>query len=285
MTKSEDSEGWTTVIESSRGWYMPDLHGLWQYRDLVMLFVRRDSVATYKQSLLGPLWFIIQPLMTTVAFTVVFGHIVSIPTDGLSPFLFYFAGVLCWQYFAANLTRTSDTFASNAQIYNKVYFPRLVTPVSIVISNLIVFGIQFSVFVVILIIFRLRGAPVQPNISLILLPLLLLVIAALGMGIGLVVSTLTTRYRDLAYLLGYAMQLWMYATPIVYPLSQVPEKWLWLVYLNPMTSMVQLFRYSLLGSGSLPAGAVAYSVFATVVLLCLGLAMFSRVERSFMDTI
>ena len=264
---------------------MPDLHGLWQYRDLVLLFVRRDSVATYKQSLLGPLWFIIQPLMTTLAFTVVFGHIVSVPTDGRAPFLFYFAGVLCWQYFAANLNRTSDTFASNAAIYSKVYFPRLVTPISIIISNLIVFCIQFSVFIGVLVLYRVRGAPIEVNLSVVLLPLLLLQMAALGLGIGLVVSSLTTRYRDFAYLLGYGMQLWMYATPVVYPLSQVPEKWLWLAYLNPMTPVVELFRYSLLGSGSLNLQAVAYSVLVTAVLFCAGLAIFSRVERSFMDTI
>jgi homopolymeric O-antigen transport system permease protein len=285
MMNSEDSEAWTTTIEAGRGWYVPDLRGLWQYRDLVMLFVRRDSVASYKQSLLGPLWFVIQPLMTTVVFTVVFGHIVSIPTDGIAPFLFYFAGVLCWQFFAGNLTRTSDTFAANAGIFSKVYFPRLVTPVSVIISNAIVFGIQFSFFIFVLLVYKLRGAGVQPNISLVLLPLLLVQIAALGLGIGLIISTLTIRYRDLNYLLGYGMQLWMYATPIVYPLSQVPEKWLWVAYINPMTAMVQTFRHSLLGSDSPRPEAIAYSIVATLVLLCVGLALFSRVERSFMDTI
>jgi len=285
MTKAEDSKEWTTVIESVQGWYMPDLRGLWRYRDLVMLFVRRDSIATYKQSLLGPLWFVIQPLITTIVFTIVFGRIASIPTDGVSPFLFYFAGVLCWQYFAANLNKTSDTFAANAGIYSKVYFPRLVTPVSLIISNLIVLGIQFCVFVVFAFVYRLRGAPIQPGVAILLLPFLLIQIAALGLGIGLIVSTLTTRFRDLAYLLGYGMQLWMYATPVVYPISQIPQKWLWLAYLNPMTPIVEAFRYALLGSGSLRLEPTLYSIVVTALIFCLGLAMFSRVERSFMDTI
>ena len=285
MMQSEESEDWTTTIEAARGWYVPDFRGLWQYRDLVLLFVRRDSVASYKQSLLGPLWFVIQPLMTTVVFTVVFGQIVAVPTDGLSPFLFYFAGVLCWQFFSGNLTRTSDTFAANSAIYSKVYFPRLVTPVSIIISNAIVFGIQFSFFILVLVIYKIRGASAEPNMAVLLLPLLLLQIAALGLGVGLIFSTLTIRYRDLNYLLGYGMQLWMYATPIVYPLSQVPEKWRWLAYVNPMTPIVQIFRYSLLGSEGPRPEAVVYSVVVTAVLLCVGLALFSRVERTFMDTI
>src|SRR5581483_4987680 len=224
---------------------MPDLRGIWQYRDLVMLFVRRDTVANYKQSLLGPLWFVIQPLTTTLVFTIVFGAVLSIPTDGLPPFLFYFAGTLCWQYFGTNLTRTSDTLALNAGPYSQVYFPRLVTPISVVIGNLVVFGIQFTVFVAVLCLFMLRGSPVRPDPFVVLLPLLLLQIAAFGLGTGLIISTLTTRYRDLNYMLGYIMQLWMYATPIVYPLSQVSENWLWLLYLNPMAAVVQMFRHLL----------------------------------------
>jgi lipopolysaccharide transport system permease protein len=264
---------------------MPDLRGIWQYRDLVMLFVRRDSVANYKQTLLGPLWFVIQPLMTTIVFTIVFGRIASIPTDGLSPFLFYFAGVLCWQYFASNVSRTSDTLTSNAAIYSKVYFPRLVTPVSTVISNLIVFGIQFAVLVAVICVFMLRGAPVHPSTFVILLPLLLLQIALCGLGVGLIISTLTTRYRDLNYMLGYMMQLWMYSTPIVYPLSQVPDKWLWLFYLNPMTAIVQMFRHLLLGSGAPSISMIGYSIAVSTVLIVFGLAIFTKVERTFMDTV
>jgi lipopolysaccharide transport system permease protein len=285
MSKVETTEEWTTTIDSAHGWYVPDLRGLWAYRDLVLLFVRRDFVAVYKQSLLGPLWFVLQPLMTTLVFTVVFGHIAAIPTDGLAPFLFYFAGVVCWQYFAANLTRTSDTFAANAGIFGKVYFPRLVTPASVVISNLVQFGIQFGVLTCVLIWFMAHGAPVHPTASVVLLPLLLLQIAALGLGVGLVVSALTTRYRDLTYLIGFGMQLWMYATPIVYPISQIPERWEWLVYLNPMASMVQAFRYMMLGAGDVPFYAIALSTLVTVIVLALGLALFSRVERTFMDTI
>jgi lipopolysaccharide transport system permease protein len=282
---TKEAHDWTTVIDSADGRYMPDLRGVWQYRDLVMLFVRRDSVASYKQSLLGPLWFVIQPLMTTLVFTIVFGGILSIPTDGLSPFLFYFAGILCWQYFLANLNRTSDTLTTNAALYSKVYFPRLVTPASTVISNLIVFGIQFAVFVAVLCFFMLRGAPVRPNTYVILLPLLLLQIAACGLGVGLTISTLTTRYRDLSYMLGYVMQLWMYATPIAYPLSQVPEKWLWLFYFNPMTAIVQMFRHLLLGSEAPNIWLMGYSVAVSTLVISLGLILFTRVERTFMDTV
>jgi lipopolysaccharide transport system permease protein len=282
---TKEAHDWTTVIDSVDGPYMPDLRGVWQYRDLVMLFVRRDTTASYKQSLLGPLWFVIQPLMTTLVFTIVFGGIISLPTDGLSPFLFYFAGILCWQYFVANLNRTSDTLTTNAALYSKVYFPRLVTPVSTVISNLIVFGIQFAVFVMVLCLFMFRGASVHPSISVVLLPLLLLQVAAFGLGLGLIISTLTTRYRDLNYMLGYLLQLWMYATPIVYPLSQVPEKWLWLFYFNPMTAVVQTFRHSLLGSEAPSIWMISYSVAVSTLVISLGLILFTRVERTFMDTI
>jgi lipopolysaccharide transport system permease protein len=282
---AKEADGWTSVIDATDSRYLPDLRGVWQYRDLVMLFVRRDTVANYKQSLLGPLWFVIQPLMTTLVFTIIFGGVLSIPTDNLSPFLFYFAGILCWQSFATNLTRTSDTLTLNAGLYSKVYFPRLVTPISVVIGNLIVFGIQFAVFVAVLCLFMLRGAAVHPEISVVLLPLLLLQIAACGLGIGLIISTLTTRYRDLNYMLGYAMQLWMYATPIVYPLSQVSERWLWLLYLNPMTAVVQMFRHLLLGSAAPDAWMMSYSIAVSALVISLGLALFTRIERTFMDTV
>ena len=282
---TDEAHDWNTVIDADDGRYMPDLRGVWQYRDLVMLFVRRDTIASYKQSLLGPLWFVIQPLMTTLVFTIVFGGIISLPTDGLSPFLFYFSGILCWQYFVANLNRTSDTLTLNAALYSKVYFPRLVTPASTVISNLIIFGIQFAVFIVVLCFFTFRGAPVHPSASVVLLPLLLLQIAAFGIGVGLIVSTLTTRYRDLNYMLGYLLQLWMYATPIVYPLSQVPQKWLWLFYLNPMTAVVQTFRHSLLGSEAPSIWMTSYSVAISTLAIGIGLVLFTRIERTFMDTI
>lgn len=282
---TNQAQDWTTVIDSADSPFVPDLHGVWQYRDLVMLFVHRDTVANYKQSLLGPLWFVIQPLITTLVFTIVFGGIMSLPTDGLSPFIFYFAGILCWQSFVTNLTRTSDTLTNNANLYSKVYFPRLVLPISTVISNLIVFGIQFAVFVALLAFFKLRGAPVQPSLLVFLLPLLLLQIGACGLGIGLIVSTLTTRYRDLSYLLGYITQIWMYATPIAYPLSQVPQKWLWLICLNPMTAIVQMFRHLLLGSEPPDVWMMSYSIAVSALAISLGLVLFTRIERTFMDTV
>ena len=280
-----DSTSWTTVITPRGRWVDIDLLGLWRYRDLILLFVWRDMTAIYKQTLLGPLWFVLPPIATTIVFTIVFGKIAQIPTDGKPAFLFYFSGVVCWSYFAANLGKTADTFASNAGIFGKVYFPRLTVPISVVISNLIQFGIQFCVLVCVLIWFVASGLPWQPTWALATLPLLLFQMAALGLGAGIFVSSLTTRYRDLAFAIGWGLQLWFYATPIVYPLSQIPQRWQWVIALNPMTAVVEGFRNALLGGDAPQVVHVLSSVAVTLCLLFCGLVLFARVERTFMDTV
>lgn len=273
-------------IRPVSGWFDLHLADLWRYRDLILLFVRRDFVAVYKQTIFGPLWYLLQPIMTTVVFTLVFGTIAKIPTDGVPPTLFYLAGLTIWSYFSGCLTRTSSTFVSNAGIFGKVYFPRLSVPVSVVISGLIGFSIQMALFLVTLVFFAARGAAISLNpLYLLVLPLLIVQIAALGLGLGIIVSSLTTKYRDLVQLVGFGVQLWMYATPIAYPLSQVPARWQWVILLNPLTPVVELFRFTFLGVGTINPGQIAQSVIFTVVTLFLGIILFSRVEKSFMDTV
>jgi lipopolysaccharide transport system permease protein len=274
-----------TVIRPANGWFDFRLSELWRYRDLIMLFVRRDFVSVYKQTILGPLWFLVQPLMTTIVFTVIFGRIAKIPADGLPHMLFYLSGVVVWNYFAGCLNKTSDTFAGNAYIFGKVYFPRLAVAVSAVISNLVTFGIQFALFLCFLVYFSVNGSTVALQPSVIFLPLLVLQMAALGLGLGIIVSSLTTKYRDLSYLVGFGVQLWMFATPIVYPTSQIPLKWQWLIALNPMAPIVEYFRYALLGSGTVTAFQIGMSVGITILVLFVGIVLFSRVEKSFMDTV
>jgi lipopolysaccharide transport system permease protein len=274
------------VIKPISGWFDLHLADLWQYRDLIMLFVRRDFVALYKQTILGPLWYVIQPLLTTLVFTVIFSRVARIPTDGLPPTLFYLAGLTPWNYFAGCLNKTSNTFISNANIFGKVYFPRLAAPLSVVISGLIGFGIQLALFLSVMLYYAVTGTHLNVNpLILLILPLLSFQVAALGLGFGIIVSSLTTKYRDLTFLVTFGVQLWMYATPVVYPASRIPEKWLWLISLNPMTSVVELFRYSFLGSGTIHLWQVALSLATTLLVLFVGIILFSRVEKSFMDTV
>ncbi|HEY3375049.1 MAG TPA: ABC transporter permease [Candidatus Aquicultor sp.] len=278
-------DDWTTIIEPRTGWFDINLAELWHYRDLILLFVRRDFVALYKQTVLGPTWFLLQPLFTTVVFTIVFGNIAHIPTDGLPQILFYMSGIITWNYFATCLTKTSDTFATNAPIFGKVYFPRLAVPISVVITNLFAFAIQFCLFLVFMLFFYLKGAPIKPNCWLLLAPVLLIQMAALGLGGGILVSSLTTKYRDLTFLVTFGVQLWMYATPVVYPLSQIPVKWQMLYALNPMTAVIETFRYAFLGAGSIKLWQLAVSLGMTALILVGGLVLFTRIEKSFMDTI
>jgi len=281
----EENEGWTTVISPISGWFNFSLKELWRYRDLIALFVRRDFVAVYKQTILGPLWFLIQPLFSTIVFTVIFGRIANIPTDGIPPMLFYMAGIVSWNYFASCLTTTSNTFIANANIFGKVYFPRLAVPISVVIVNLMTFVIQFLLFLGFLFYFYWRGVPVHLSGWILLTPLLLGQMGILGLGVGILVSSLTTKYRDLTFVVGFGTQLWMYATPIVYPMSQIPERWQWLYALNPMASLIETFRYAFLGSGSVNLEHLAVSAGMTIFILCAGIVLFSRIEKSFMDTV
>jgi len=278
-------QNWTMVIRSRSGWLDIDLKEVWRYRDLILLFVRRDFVTIYKQTILGPMWFVIQPLFSTLVFTVVFGKIANIPTDGLPPPLFYMSAIVAWNYFSGCLTATSNTLVANASIFGKVYFPRLTVPLSVVVTNLLTFIIQFAVFLCLLLFFCLRGAAVRPNAFIIFVPFLVLQMGILGLGCGILVSSLTTKYRDLTFFVSFAVQLWMYATPIVYPLSQIPERWQWLYALNPMAAVIGAFRYAFLGAGSVRPLHLVTGLAVTVLVLILGLILFRRVEKTFMDTV
>ncbi|MFN8207214.1 MAG: ABC transporter permease [Bacteroidales bacterium] len=279
------SESWDLIIRPKRGLLDIDLREIWRYRDLVMLFVRRDFVARYKQTILGPLWFLIQPILTTLMFTIIFGRLAGISTDGLPPLLFYLAGTVAWTYFAACLNATSNTFIANAGIFGKVYFPRLTVPLSIVISNLIQFAIQFLLLAAVMLFYYVSGTPVRINSYVLLIPYLVLLMALMGLGFGIIISSLTTKYRDLTNLVAFGMQLWMYATPVIYPLSVIPEKYKIYIMANPVTPIVETFRFSLLGSGTVSAGMLWYATLFTLIILALGVVMFNRVEKSFMDVV
>lgn len=279
------TDNWTTVITSRKGWFDLNLRELWQYRDLIILLVRRDFVAVYKQTILGLFWILLQPIITTLIFTVVFGKIIGVKTGAISPVLFYLSGIVVWNYFAACLTRTSDVLVTNAGIFGKVYFPRLAVPSASVIVNLLTFLIQFALFIVVLWYYHQTGGGIRPNLYLLLLPLLILQMAALGLAVGILVSSLTTKYRDLAFLTGFAVQLWMYATPIIYPATMVPESWQWLYYFNPMTSVVEIFRYAFWGEGGFNLWRSAVGILETIALLLVAVTVFSRVEKTFMDNV
>jgi len=285
MSKITSDSDWTLEIKPVSGWFNIHLKDVWRYRDLLLMFVRRDFVSVYKQTILGPFWFFLQPILTTITFTVVFGNIAKIPTDGVPPILFYMTGIVCWSYFSDCLTRTSSTFISNANIFGKVYFPRLVTPLSNVISLLIKFSIQLLLLIIFLVYFKLNGSDVNPNIYILLTPVLILLMAGLGLGFGIIVSSLTTKYRDLTFLVSFGVQLLMYATPVIYPLSVLPEKYRWIVMANPMTAIVETFRYAYLGAGTFIPGNLIYSSVFMVVILSIGIIVFNRVEKTFMDTV
>ncbi|MFO7868861.1 MAG: ABC transporter permease [Bacteroidales bacterium] len=258
---------------------------LWKYRDLLFLFVRRDFIAMYKQTILGPLWFFIQPIISSFVFYIIFNKVANIPTDGMPPYLFYLAGLTAWNYFSTCLNSTSNIFVTNASMFGKVYFPRLITPLSIVISNLIKFSMQFVVFMLFYAYFLYRGADISVTIYALLFPILLLLMAGLGLGLGLIISALTTKYRDLTFLVGFGVQLFMYATPVIYPLSEIPEEYHKYVMLNPMTGVVETFRLAFLGAGNMNWTALWYSIVVMVVLLFLGIIIFNRTEKNFMDTV
>ena len=281
-----NNDHWDLIIKPQRKLLDLRLGELWKYRDLVLLFVRRDFVSVYKQTILGPLWYLIQPLLTTITFTVIFGQIAQLSTDGLPQFLFYMSGTVIWTYFADCLTKTSNTFVGNANLFGKVYFPRLSVPVSILISNLITFAIQFGLFLVFFLYFVLRGTALQPNWGWIAFsPVLVLMMAGLGLGFGIIISSLTTKYRDLRFLVGFGVSLLMYATPVIYPSSSIPERFQWIIKLNPMTPVVETFRFAFLGGGTLHPLDLLYSFGFMLVVVVIGAVIFNRVEATFMDTV
>ncbi len=287
-----ENENWTTVIKPRTGLFEVNLKEIWDYRDLLTLFVKRSITVQYKQTILGPLWWIIQPALTVIMYMVVFGGIAGIPTDGVPQPLFYLGGICMWQYFSSCLTGTSNTFVVNSGIFGKVYFPRLIMPLSKVISNLVRFGIQVGLFVIVYIYYAVIGQAPSPNWYLLLAPVLVVMMAGLALGFGIVVSSMTTKYRDLQVLFSFVVQLWMYGTPIVYPLSQVAGKEKWgidlvtVMCLNPVTPIIETFKYGALGAGEFIGwGWLAYSFGFMVVVLALGVLIFNKVQKSFMDTV
>jgi len=276
---------WTTVISPQRAWWDLRLGDLWRYRDLIRLLVWRDFVALYKQTIFGPMWYFVGPVFGTVIYTVIFSGVAKLPTDGLPPFLFYMAGNTIWTYFSSCLSSTSNIFTGNAGIFGKVYFPRLAIPISAVVSNLISFGIRFIVFVVFLIYFLFSGSDLHPNWWILFLPVLLLIMAGMGLGIGIIVSSFTTKYRDAHQLVGYGVTLLMYSSPIIYPLSSVPANWRWLVLANPVTPVIEVFRGAFLGVSSVEPLLLFYSAGFALIVLLIGVLIFNRVENTFMDTV
>lgn len=279
-------EKYSTLIEPKTSLLSVDFKEIWRYRDLYSMFVKRDIITQYKQTILGPAWFFIQPLLTMVMYMIVFGGIAGISTDGLPQALFYLAGILCWQYFADCLNKTSSTFTTNQNIFGKVYFPRLIVPLATVSSNLVRLFIQLFLFVVVYVYYLVVGVNVAPNWYVLLFPLLVLMLAGLALGFGIIISSMTTKYRDLTILFTFVVQLWMYATPIIYPLSTITNETVRTVMLlNPITSIVETFKYGALGIGSFSWGALGYSFGFMVVLLAVGIVVFNKVQRSFMDTV
>jgi lipopolysaccharide transport system permease protein len=276
---------WDLIIRPKRKLLDFSFAELWEFRDLIALFVRRDFVAKYKQTILGPLWFIIQPLLQTLMFTIVFGKIAGISTDGLPPMLFYLAGIVPWTYFSQSLNLTSQTFAQNAALFGKVYFPRLTVPVSIVISNLIQFVIQFSFLFVFMVIYWLQGYEFGPTLHLLLLPVLILLLAGMGLGFGIIISSLTTKYRDLINLVSFGVQLWMYATPVIYPISTIQGRLRPVILANPLTGIIESFKTFVLGVGEIRWDLLSYSALFCLLVLFIGVLLFNRIEQNFMDTV
>ncbi len=282
---NKETSYWSMTIKPQTKWYDLRLTEIWRYRDLLLLFVKRDFVSVYKQTILGPLWFFIQPILTTITFTVIFGNLAQISTDGIPPFLFYLAGLTLWTYFSDCITKTSETFTANAAIFGKVYFPRMTVPLSIILSNMIKLSVQFLLFICFWIYYLSKGIAIHPNFALVLVPYLILLMGLLGLSMGIIISSLTTKYRDLRFLIAFGVQLLMYSTPVVFPLSIVPLKYKWLILANPMSSIIEAFKYAFLGAGEFNWLYLLYSTGCCLVLLMLGLIIFNRVERSFMDTV
>jgi len=284
-TTPGEHEHWDMVIEPHGHLFDLKLKDTWHYRDLLLLLVRRDFVSFYKQTILGPIWFLVQPLFTTITYTFVFGRLAGIKTDHLPGPLFYMTGITIWNYYSECLLKTSTVFRDNSNVFGKVYFPRLIMPVSIVMSNLIKFGIQFLLLMVMMGWFAYKGAPFHTTVYMLLLPLLIIQLALLGLGTGMIVSALTNRYRDLAFLFTFGVQLLMYTTTVIYPLSSVPAKYKWLIELNPITMIIEMFRYALLGQGSFTAASYLISLLMTLAIATFGILIFNRVERTFIDNV
>lgn len=281
-------KNWDLIIQNKSSLFRLDLHEVWRYRDLLRMYVKRDIITFYKQTILGPMWFFIQPIMTTIMFMFVFGGIAGISTDGVPQAVFYLAGLVCWNYFADCLTKCSDTFNANQQIFGKVYFPRLIVPFSIVISNMVKMGIQLVLFLVVYAYYFIVLGTFEINWTIVLFPVLLLMLASLGLGFGLVISSLTTKYRDLRFLITFGVQLWMYATPVIYPLSVMKQNYpdkIWVIVANPLTAIIETFKYGFTGVGVFEWNYLLYSFVMSIAVLLLGIIVFNCVQKNFMDVI
>jgi lipopolysaccharide transport system permease protein len=284
-TSKPTLDSWDLDIRPKRHLFDINLKEIWQYRDLILLFVRRDFVSRYKQTILGPFWFVINPLLSTLMYTLVFAGIAKIPTEGIPPQLFYLSGIVAWSYFSTCLNGTSTTFISNAGIFGKVYFPRLSAPISVIISSIVQLGIQLLLLAAFMLYYSFKGYEIHINWYILYLPLLIINLALLGLGIGIIFSALTTKYRDLSNLMGFGVQLWMYITPVIYPASSVPDKYRIFVYVNPVAPIVDAFKFGLVGAGEFNPGRLLYSVVVTLILMFIGVVLFNRTEQNFMDTV
>jgi lipopolysaccharide transport system permease protein len=282
---AEKLSDWDLVIEPQSSLFDLNLKDVWRYRDLLWMFVKRDFVSFYKQTILGPLWFFIQPLFTTIIYTFIFGGLANLSTDSLPQPLFYMAGITAWNYFSDCITKTSTVFKDNANIFGKVYFPRLIMPLSIVASNLVRFAVQMLLMIIMMVYYSWKGANFHMTWAISLFPLLVLLMALLGLGLGLIITALTTKYRDLAFLVTFGIQLLMYTTTVIYPLSSAPAKYKTMISLNPMTGIIECFRFAFLGQGQLTWGTIGYSTVFTLVALILGILIFNKTEKTFVDTV
>lgn len=281
---SQENNKWSEVISSKHVLFSLNLGEVWRYKDLVYMLVRRDFVTTFKQTVLGPVWFFVNPILTTIMFVIIFGRVAKLSTDGAPMIPFYLAGVIMWNYFQTCLTSTSNVFKGNASIFGKVYFPRLVMPLSIVISNLMRFGVQYLLFLGVIIFYVIKGS-IVPNVWILMTPFLIVLMAAFALGAGMIFSSLTTKYKDFSMLLGFGIQLYMYATPVVIPVSSFSEKYRWILEINPLTGVFECFKYGYLGTGDFSINMLIYSTFVIFLILSLGAIIFNKVEKSFMDTV
>ena len=276
---------WTEEIKAESSLFAINFREIWQYRDLLFMLVKRDFITFYKQTILGPLWFIVQPLLTTLIFVILFGNIAKLSTDGIPQLAFYLAGITIWNYFAESLTKTSSVFTANASIFGKVYFPRLIMPLSIVASSLLKFAVQFALFILVVLYYTFVAQSIQPNLWILFTPVLILLMALFALGVGMIFSSLTTKYKDLTFLLAFGIQLFMYITPVVYPSSALPEKFQILAKINPLSSIFECFRYAYLGTGTFTITDLLISTLVIVFLFFTGVLVFNKVEKSFMDTV
>ena len=284
MEKEITIDKWDEIIEPQNKWFDLKLKELWHYRDLIWIFVKRDITSLYKQTILGPIWFFLGPLFTVITYTFVFSNIANISTDGVPAPLFYLAGTTLWNYFQTCFTATAGTFTANAGIFGKVYFPRLVSPISLVISNLLKFGIQMLMFLLFWIYYFSKGI-IHPNLSILLFPVLIMLMAGISLGVGIIISSLTTKYRDFNYLIGFGVSLLMYATPVIYPVSAIPAMYKPFITWNPIAPIIETFRYGFTGAGTLSWGGLLYSCVFMVFSLFFGALLFNKVEKTFMDTV